>query len=90
MRYQSTMEEEEIRRELKRFVVLIWKEFQMTRGSFEFFHVNRKFPEYTRGYHLRMISEGYLETIRFTGSGHARIWKLSEQAVEVAKMEGSR
>ena len=80
MRYKGTEDEEKIQQQLKLFIVLIRKEFQ-NRGVFEFFHVHRKFPEYTRGYHLRMIHDEYIEVVRFTGAGHARIWKLTEKAM---------
>lgn len=80
MKYKGTEDAEKIRQELKNFIVLIRKEFQ-NRGVFEFFHVHRKFPDYTRGYHLRMIHDGYIEVVRFTGAGHARIWKLTEKAI---------
>jgi hypothetical protein len=83
MKYRGAEDEKKIQEDLKNFIVLIRKEFQ-NRGVFEFFHVHRKFPEYTRGYHLRMIHDEYIEVVRFTGAGHARIWKLTEKAKQFA------
>jgi hypothetical protein len=82
MRYRGTEDKKEIQRQLKIFIMLIQKEFQI-RGVFEFFHAHRKFPEYTRGYHLRMSHEEYIEVVRFTGAGHARVWKLTEKAIRL-------
>ena len=62
---------------------------QFLEKTFEFYQVQRKIPTYSVGTHTRLSSKGYIEVATRTVS-HARIWRISESGLKLAKGEDAK
>jgi len=53
------------------------------RGSFEYYHIRNKIPDYSIGLHRKLIVYNYLEVARV--SGKARIWKVADKTLKLVE-----
>ena len=51
-------------------------------GTFEYYQMKRKNPEYLVGLHTRISHLGYIEVAEETKT-HVRIWRLSKKGLKV-------